>query len=138
MSDKSYDSGAFQARPPSSEVKPQVEEQKQPEENNFLKAIQGSFLYDELVSPHNLNLSNSYKIRVKGVDSESQPDNAFWSRKNSDFREKEGNPNDILNFVHSNEEAFIFYARRKLEETKTQIKNEKEIVRRRQKNQVVV
>lgn len=28
MSDKSYDSGAFQSRPPSSEVQPQIEEQK--------------------------------------------------------------------------------------------------------------
>ncbi len=62
----------------------------------------------------------------------------FVGGKSLTSDKKEGNPNDILNFVHSNEEDFIFYARRKLEETKTHIKNEKEIVRRRQKNQVVV
>jgi len=63
-------------------------------------------LYNEIVNPLDLNLNTSYKIKVKGADSESQPDNSIW-KKNSDFREKEGNPNDVLNFVHSNEEAFI-------------------------------
>lgn len=95
-------------------------------------------MYNQIVNPLDLNLNTSYKIKVKGADSESQPDSSIWNRKSSDFREKEGNPNDVLNFVHSNEEAFIYHARRKLEETKTHLKNEREIVRRKQKNQVVI